>query len=65
MKCRVDPNLCEGHHRCTGLYPELFEVGKDSKARLKGNIDVVPEDYEMDAQSAANSCPAGAIILEF
>jgi len=65
MKCRVDPNLCEGHHRCTGLYPELFEVGADNKARMKAGNEVVPEDFEMDAQSAANGCPVGAIIVEF
>ncbi|MCP5181312.1 MAG: ferredoxin [Pseudomonadales bacterium] len=63
MKCRIDPSLCEGHHRCSGLYPDLFEVGQDNKARVK--FGEVPEDFEIDAQSAANSCPAGAIVIEY
>ncbi len=64
MKCRVDPRLCEGHRRCSGLYPDLFEVGEDGKARLCGG-ETVPEELEIDAQSAANACPAGAIDIEF
>ena len=63
MKCRVDPNRCESHHRCTGLYPELFEVDENNKARVK--FDEVPEAFEIDAQSASNSCPAGAIVVEY
>lgn len=63
MKCRVDPERCEAHHRCTGLYPDLFEVGEDSKARVK--FVEVPDEYEIDAQSASNSCPAGAIVIEY
>ena len=63
MKCRVDPNRCESHHRCTNLYPEVFEIGADNKAQAKA--DIVPEELEMDAQSAANSCPAGAILVEY
>jgi ferredoxin len=63
MKCRVDPKKCESHQRCTSLYPELFEVGADNKARVK--FVEVPDEYEIDAQSASNSCPAGAIVIEY
>ncbi len=64
MKCRVNPQLCEGHQRCSALYPELFEVANDGKARVRGGEEV-PEALELDAQSAANACPAGAIEIEF
>ncbi len=63
MKCRVDPDRCEAHHRCINLYPELFEIGEHDKARAKA--DGVTEELEIEAQSAANSCPAGAIIIEY
>ena len=65
MKCRIDPALCEGHQRCTGLYPDLFEEAGDGKARVKDGLETVPEEFEMDAQSAANSCPAAAILIEY
>lgn len=63
MKCRVDPNKCESHHRCTGLYPDLFEVGADNKARVR--FTEIPDEFEIDAQSASNSCPAGAIVIDY
>jgi ferredoxin len=65
MKCRIDHDRCESHHRCTNLFPDLFELADSGNARMKGDIELVPDDLEMDAQSAANSCPAGAIQVEY
>lgn len=65
MKVVIDKKLCESHQRCTNLYPDLFETDEDGKARPKGDIEIVPEEFEVDAQSAANSCPAGAISIEY
>ena len=65
MRVIVDKKLCESHQRCTNLYPDLFESDKDGKAQQRGDIELVPEELEVDAQSAANSCPTGAISIEY
>jgi len=63
MKCRIDQEKRAAHHRCINLFPDVFEKGDNNKARVK--YVEVPDEFELDAQSASNSCPAGAIIIEF
>jgi ferredoxin len=43
----------------------LFSEGEDGKGIVRQEIDIVPEDEEINAQSAANACPNGAIIIEY
>ena len=49
MRIRVDPDKCQGHARCYGLAPELFDV----------------DDYGLStadkAQLAIANCPEYAI----
>lgn len=63
MKITIDEKRCDGHKRCFNLYPQLFEEGPDGKGCVR--CREVPEEDEVDAQSAANACPNGAIELEY
>ena len=40
MKIRVDPDKCQGHARCYGLAPEIFDV--DDYGQASVIVDVVP-----------------------
>ncbi len=51
MKIRVDPDKCQGHARCYGLAPELFDV------------DEVPAELEDNARLAIAYCPEYAIEI--
>ncbi len=59
MKIRVDPNKCQGHARCYGLAPELFDV--DDYGQASVIVDVVPEALEAKAHLAIANCPEYAI----
>ncbi len=65
MKLTIDKEKCKSHKRCVETYPELFEVDADGKGNVKPEMVDVPEDFEMEAQSAANLCPAAAIEIEY
>ncbi len=65
MKICIDGSKCDGQKRCFNVYPELFEQGADQKGKVRDGFEEVPEDYEVDAQSAANACPTGAISIEY
>ncbi|MGI9324070.1 MAG: ferredoxin [Pseudomonadales bacterium] len=65
MKVCINKDKCEGHKRCYGVYPDLFEEGADHKGKVRAGMETVPDDFEMDAQSAANACPEGAISIEY
>jgi ferredoxin len=49
----VDKDTCIGCGACVSICPDGFEMGNDGKAQVKGEADC--------AQSAADSCPVGAI----
>lgn len=61
MKCKVDPDLCNGDEICVQVCPEVFEM-QDDKAILK--MDEIPEDLQDSVREAADSCPSEAIIIE-
>ncbi|MDH3641123.1 MAG: ferredoxin [Gammaproteobacteria bacterium] len=63
MKICIDKSKCQGQKRCFNLYPELFEEGEDGKGLVR--IELVSEEDEVDAQSAANACPNAAIVIEY
>jgi ferredoxin len=60
MRIRVDPDRCQGHARCYGLAPELFEVDDyGSSTALNGGA--VPAGLEQKARLAIANCPEFAI----
>jgi ferredoxin len=61
MKCRVDPDLCNGDEICVQVCPEVFEM-EDDKAIV--NTEEIPEDLEDSVREAVESCPSEAIIIE-
>lgn len=65
MKISVDSDKCEKSNRCFNMYLGLFEATPDGKGQVKEGMETVPEALEMDAQSAANACPKGAISVEY
>ena len=55
MKLRVDPDKCQGHARCYGLAPEIFDV--DDYGQSTVIVDVVPPELEEKARLAEANCP--------
>jgi ferredoxin len=60
MKIRVDPDKCQGHSRCIGLAPELFEADDYGLASVVGD-GTVPPELEKAARLAMANCPEYAI----
>ena len=60
MRIRVDPDKCQGHARCYGLAPELFEVDDYGQSSVVGD-GTVPTDLEDKARLAIANCPEFAI----
>ena len=63
MRVHVDQDICQGHGRCYGLAPELFDTDDEGYAVLKVTGEV-PADLEDDARIAADNCPEYAITVE-
>jgi ferredoxin len=61
MRIRIDAEKCQGHARCYGLAPELFDVDEYGQASVI--VDLVPADLEEKAQLAMANCPEYAIEL--
>lgn len=55
MKITINKNLCIGCGSCAAVCNEVFELGKDGKAKVKAqkNLSCVKE--------AKDICPVGAI----
>jgi ferredoxin len=62
MRVRVDQDRCQGHSRCYGLAPELFDVDDLGYAHAL-NDGVVPADLEERARLAVVNCPEHAIEI--
>jgi ferredoxin len=60
MRIHLDPATCQGHGRCYGLAPELFDADEDGRAVLL-DVGDVPADLERKAQLAVDNCPEKAI----
>jgi ferredoxin len=63
MKAVIDPARCQGKARCFNLYPSIFGKGPDGKGLIVRTEDLDTDELIVDAQSAANACPRGAITL--
>jgi ferredoxin len=64
MKVRIDREKCTGEKRCFNVYPDLYVEDEEGKGQVISGINLSEED-EVDAQSSANACPNGAIIIEY
>ena len=62
MRIRVDPDKCQGHSRCYGLAPDLFDIDEygTSTARNDGDVLAGPEHA---AELAVTNCPEQAIEI--
>jgi len=59
MAVTIDQEACIGCGVCEGLYPDLFEMSGDGKAKVK---DLPNYDASL-AQDAAAQCPTNAITV--
>ena len=64
MKVSVDTDICQGHGRCYGLAPDLFDSDDEGYAVVMCEGGVVPAGSEASAQLAADNCPEYAITIE-
>jgi ferredoxin len=56
MRIRVDPEKCQGHARCIGVAPRLFDV--DDYGLSSVTQDPVPKELEDNkARLAVANCP--------
>lgn len=60
MRIRVDADRCQGHARCYGLAPELFDVDDYGQATVRGD-GMVPVELEGKARLAVANCPEYAV----
>lgn len=61
MKVQVNADICAGFGICTGIAPEVFEIGEDGYAVVLVS-EVKPEDEDA-MRRAADQCPARAITI--
>jgi ferredoxin len=57
----VDPDVCQGHARCWGICPEVFDLDDEGHALVK--TPDVPAEFQAKAQEAAENCPERAITI--
>ena len=62
MKVKINRDTCIGCGVCETLCPEMFEMDDENIAVAKR--EDVPADFELDVQSAADSCPVNAIEID-
>jgi ferredoxin len=60
LRIRVDPEKCQGHSRCIGIAPTLFEADDYGLSSVVGD-GAVPVDLEEKARLAIANCPEYAI----
>jgi ferredoxin len=60
MRIGVDPDKCQGHARCIGIAPELFECDDYGLSSVVGD-GTVPPELEAAAKLAIANCPEYAI----
>jgi ferredoxin len=60
VKIRVDPDKCQGHSRCIGIAPDLFEADDYGLSSVIGD-GTVPADREAAARLAIANCPEYAV----
>lgn len=61
MKVTIDKDLCTGCELCVSTCPDVFEMGDDGLASVKGGD--VPAGSEDGAKEAAANCPVECIKI--
>ena len=62
MRVHLDSEKCQGHNRCHGLAPELFDVDDMGQAVLLVEGDL-PDELQHKARLTASNCPEFAITI--
>jgi ferredoxin len=62
MRIRVDPDKCQGHSRCWGIAPDLFDIDEYGTSTARNDGDV-PAGREHAAELAVSNCPEQAIEI--
>lgn len=60
MRIRVDPEKCQGHARCYGIAPDLFDIDDYGQSSVVGD-GTVPAGSEERARLAIANCPEYAV----
>lgn len=60
VRIAVDPSKCQGHARCYGLAPTLFDLDDYGLSTVVGD-GTVPSGLEDQARLAVANCPEYAI----
>ena len=63
MKVKINADECTGCEECVEAVEDVFAMTDDGEL-AKVKVDPVPADLEDDVKSAAEDCPAEAIIIE-
>ncbi|MFH0952824.1 MAG: ferredoxin [Verrucomicrobiota bacterium] len=61
MKVTIDRDTCTGCELCTTLCPDVFEMGDDNLATVKGGD--IPASAVDSVKEAASSCPVECIKI--
>jgi ferredoxin len=61
-RVHVDPDKCQGHNRCYGVSPDLFELD-DLGMSSEVGTGLVPAALVRAARLAVANCPEHAISL--
>lgn len=62
MKLVIDTELCQGHARCTQLFPDLFDIDEEGYGIVR-SADVTADQADQ-ARRAVATCPERAILLD-
>ncbi len=62
MKVTIDPDKCEGHGRCFGQAPALFDADELGQGIVIGDGSV-PAEFAEAARLAQANCPEYAIEI--
>ena len=62
FRVHVDPDKCQGHNRCYGVSPDLFELD-DLGMSSEVGAGLVPVGLISQARLAVDNCPEHAISL--
>jgi ferredoxin len=62
FRVHVDPDKCQGHNRCYGVSPDLFELD-DLGMSSEIGTGMVPADLIGQARLAEANCPEHAVSV--
>ncbi|MDN5856632.1 MAG: ferredoxin [Actinomycetia bacterium] len=63
MKITVDPRRCQGHNRCIGVAPHLFDIDDEGYACAAGDGTAGADEREA-GELARDNCPEQAISVD-